>query len=53
MTNILIINGQPNPHPLSTTGRILSELRKRLPQAEIRSVAATVTEDKTYVVAEQ
>lgn len=53
MTNVLIINGQPNPHGLSSTGRILAELAKRLPEAQIRAVADTVTEDKTYVAAEQ
>ena len=53
MTNVLIINGQPNPHGPSSTGRILAELAKRLPEAQIRAVADTVTEDKTYVAAEQ
>ena len=52
MTNVLIINGQPNPHGPSSTGRILAELAKRLPEAQIRAVADTVTEDKTYVAAE-
>lgn len=53
MTNVLIVNGQPNPHGPSSTGRILAELAKRLPEAQIRAVADTVTEDKTYVAAEQ
>lgn len=53
MTNVLIINGQPNPHGPSSTARILAELAKRLPEAQIRAVADTVTEDKTYAAAEQ
>ena len=53
MTNILIINGHPNPHGPSTTSRIITDLAKQLPAAEIRAVADTVTEEKTYVAAEQ
>ena len=53
MTNIVVINGQPNPHRTSTTGSILAELKTLLPEADIRHVADVVTDDKAYVATEQ